>query len=120
MNHDEEQVLLCAGRIADLSLRLVGGRGLNGYIAAVGIDGFSDVVKELETELLNCASVALDLNCGILNNITMRHLYEMANCATIFCAQEMTLKKFSQLAKELRSSVEKYNDYIFNKIKAES
>jgi hypothetical protein len=108
MNHDEEQVLLCAGRIADLSLRLVGGRGLNGYITAVGIDGFSDVATELKAELLNYASFILALDCSDLNC----HVYKMAHCATIFCAQKMPLESFSQLAKKLRLATEAYNVYI--------
>lgn len=53
-------------------------------------------------------SFMLALDCSDLNC----HVYEMAHCATIFCAQKMTLESFSQLAKKLRLATEVYNVYI--------
>jgi hypothetical protein len=117
MNHDEEQVLLCAGRIADLSLRLVGGRGLNGRIIAVGIDDFSTVVSKINTEAFRYSR---SYNRFKSNDEIFRLANAMVRHANNFCRSRVPLSRFSCFAKELRAATEAYNDYIFNKIKAES
>ena len=101
--------MLRAERIAELSLRLVGGRGLNGRIIAVGIDDFSTMVSKINTEAFIYKK---SYNCSKSNDEIFRLANAMVRHANNFCRSRVPLSRFSCFAKELRAATEAYNDYI--------
>lgn len=49
MNDDIQKALDLAGKMADYSITLIGGHGLNGEIPPIHPDHFSDIAKKLRT-----------------------------------------------------------------------